>query len=160
MPMSVKQRLEADLKTALKAGDKTRVACLRMVKSKILEKEVSLRGKQGKDYQLTDEEAVEVIGSYGKQRKDSIEGYRQGGRDDLVAKEQAELKIVEEYLPEQLSTDEIRKIVAEAVNEAGATTVKDMGAVMKLVMPRVKGAADGKAINQIVREQLTPKAPD
>jgi len=158
--MSLKQRLEADLKTSLKAGDKERVACLRMVKSKILEKEVSLRGKHGKDYQLTDEEVVEVIGSYGKQCKDSIEGYRQGGRDDLVVKEQAELKIIEEYLPQQISHDEIRRIVVEAIAETGATAAKDMGAVMKLVMPRVKGAADGKVVNQIVREQLTPKDPD
>jgi uncharacterized protein YqeY len=158
--MSLKQRLETDLRTAVKAQDKMRVACLRMLKSKILEKEVSFRGKRGADYVLTDEEAVEVIGSYGKQRKDSIESFRQGGRDDLVAKEQAELKIIQEYLPEQMSEDEIRSIVLEAIAEAGATSAKDMGAVMKVVMPRVKGAADGKLVNRIVREQLAPRDSD
>jgi len=158
--MSLKQRLETDLRTAVKAQDKMRVACLRMLKSKILEKEVSFRSKRGADYVLTDEETVEVIGSYGKQRKDSIESFRQGGRDDLVAKEQAELEIIEEYLPEQMSEDEIRRIVLEAIAEGEATSVKDMGAVMKAVMPRVKGAADGKLVSRIVRDQLTPRDSD
>ena len=156
--MSMKKRLDDDIKTAMKARDQPRVGCLRMLKSKILEKEVGLRAKQGKDYSLTDEEAVEVIGSYAKQRRDSIDSYRKGGRDDLVASEEAELAIVNGYLPEQLGEDEVRQIVQEAVAETGATAPNQMGLVMKAVMPKVKGKADGKLVKRLVREALQPDA--
>jgi len=154
--MNMKQRLDDDIKKAMKAKDRQRTDCLRMLKSKILEKEVGLRAKQGKDYSLTDEEAVEVIGSYAKQRRDSIDSYRKGGRADLVANEEAELAIVGGYLPEQLGEDEVREIVQAAVAESGATAPSQMGLVMKAVMPRVKGKADGKLVNRLVREALTP----
>lgn len=156
--MSMKKRLDDEIKTAMKARDQTRVGCLRMLKSKILEKEVALRAKQGKEYALTDEEAVEVIGSYAKQRRDSIDSYRKGGRDDLVANEEAELAIVNGYLPEQLGEDDVRKIVQEAVAETGATAPGQMGLVMKAVMPAVRGKADGKLVNRLVREALQPEA--
>ena len=152
--MTIKKRLEDDLKEAMKARDELRLNCLRMLKSKILEKEVSLRAKEGKDYQLSDEEVIQVASSYAKQRRDSIESYRQGGREDLAAKEEKELAVVEDYLPQQLSRDEIVEIVSGAVEESGASSAKDMGAVMRIVMPRVKGQADGKLVNQIVRELL------
>lgn len=95
--------------------------------------------------------------SYAKQRRDSIDSYRQGGREDLAAQEESELAIVLEYLPKQMGADEIRQIVSEAIAACGATTVKDTGAIMKLVMPKVKGAADGKLVNQIVAELLGGK---
>jgi uncharacterized protein YqeY len=152
--MTIKKRLEDDLKEAMKARDELRLNCLRMLKSKILEKEVSLRAKEGKDYQLSDEEVVQVASSYAKQRRDSIESYRQGGREDLAAKEEKELAVVEGYLPQQLSRDEIVEIVRGAVEESGASSAKDMGSVMKIVMPKVKGQADGKLVNRIVREML------
>jgi uncharacterized protein YqeY len=152
--MTLKQRLMDDVKVAMKAGDKTRVDCLRMVRSKILEQEVDLRADKGRDYELDDEEATRVLASYAKQRRDSIDSYRQGGREDLAVREEAELKIIEEYLPSQLSEDALREIVSQAVAESGASSPKEMGMVMKIVMPRVRGAADGKLVNRIVQEIL------
>jgi uncharacterized protein YqeY len=154
MAMRLKQQLDSDIKQAMKAGDRTRVNCLRMLKSKILEKEVSLRAERGADCALNDQEAVEVIAAYAKQRRDSIEGFKQGGRDDLVAQEEQELEIVSAFLPEQLGEEDIRGIVREAITESGASSAREMGAVMKLVMPRVKGAADGKLVSRIARELL------
>jgi uncharacterized protein YqeY len=125
-----------------------------MLKSRLQEKEVAARGSEGADYEMSDEDALQVISTYAKQRRDSIDAYRRGGRDDLADKEQAELGIVEEYLPQQLGADEIRELVREAIAESGASSPKDMGAVMKAVMPRTQGRADGKQVNQIVRELL------
>jgi len=154
--MSIKRTLEADLKEALKARETLRVACLRMLKSKILEREVALRSDRGRDYELEDDETLAVLTAYGKQRRDSIESFRQAGRDDLADKEEAELAIVNAYLPRQLSGEEIERIVQETIEESGATSPRDMGKVMKLVMPRLKGAADGKRVNEIVRSSLQP----
>lgn len=157
--MSIKKRLDEDMKKAMKAREQGTVSCIRMLKSKLLEREVALRSKHGIDYQIADDEALAVISSYAKQRRDSIESYRQGGRGDLVAAEEAELEIVNRYLPKQLSTDELRELIAGAIAEAGAQSIKDLGAVMKRVMPKTKGVADGKVVNQLVREMLTP-APE
>jgi len=151
----IKQKLMDDLKISMKSGDKVRTGCLRMLRSKVLEREVALRPKKGADYELEDEEALQEIATYAKQRKDSIESYRQGNREDLAVKEEAELKIIEEYLPKQMSADELRPIVDEVIVDSGATSPKDMGQVMKLVMARVRGSADGKVVNRIVREKLT-----
>lgn len=150
----IKQKLMDDLKVSMKAGDKLRTGCLRMLRSKVLEREVALRPKKGADYELDDDEALQVISTYAKQRKDSIEAYRNGGREELAAQEEAELKIIEEYLPAQMSADDLAPIVEEIIAECGATSAKDMGQVMKLVMARVRGSADGKAVNQIVRQKL------
>jgi uncharacterized protein YqeY len=152
--MTIKERLDTDLKEALKARQTPRVDCLRMLKARILEREVELRAKRGPDHQLGDEEAQAVIAAYAKQRRDSIESFRQGGRADLVAKEEAELEVIGAYLPRQLGREELQRIVREAIGEAGATSAADLGKVMKIVMPRVKGVADGKLINQIVHEEL------
>jgi len=152
--MSLKQRLEDDLKAALKAGEKDRLGCLRMVKSKVQEKQVALRGKKGPEAKLSDDDVSNVFSAYAKQLRDSIESYEQGGREDLAVKERAELDIVSVYLPQQMSEDEVAAIVDEAVKESGATQPKDMGAVMKLVMPKVKGRADGKIVNRIVQSRL------
>jgi len=157
--VTLKQRLMDDVKVAMKGGDKTRVTCLRMVRSKILEQEVALRADKGKDYELDDDEATQVLSGYAKQRRDSIDSYRQGGREDLAAREEAELKIIEEYLPKQLSEDELREIVIQAVAESGASSPREMGKVMKIVMPRVRGAADGKLVNRIVQEILAKPEP-
>jgi uncharacterized protein YqeY len=158
--MSIKQRLDADMKEAMKERDQPRVTCIRMMKSKLLEREVALRSKHGTDYEIEDDEALAVISAYAKQRRDSIDSYRQGGREDLVTAEETELEIVGRYLPKQLSTDELRGLIREALEESGAQTVKDLGAVMKLVMPKTKGAADGKLVNKLAREMLTPKSED
>ncbi len=156
--MSLKERVETEMKTALKSGDKTRLGVLRMLKSRILEAEVAARASKGRDHALGDPEIVEAIASYAKQRRDSIESFQKAGRADLVAREEVELAIVQEYLPRQLGEDEIRRIVSEAIAEAGARSPKEMGAVMKIVMARVKGAADGKRVQAIVRELLEAAA--
>ena len=152
--MSLKQKIEDDLKTALKAGDKLRLSCLRMVKSKLQEKQVALRGKEGPEAKLSESDVTNVVSAYAKQRRDSIESYEQGGREDLAANERAELEILTDYLPQQMGEDEVAVSVDEAVRESGASEPKDMGAVMKLVMPKVKGRADGKLVNRIVQSRL------
>jgi len=152
--MSIKQRITKDLTSALKAGNKERLSTLRMVKSRIQEAEVSLRSEKGVDYELDDDEATQVLSTYAKQRRDSIESYREAGREDLAAKEESELALVQDYLPRQLSTDEVQKVVKEAIEQVGATSSRDMGAVMKAVMPKVRGVADGKLVNKTVREML------
>jgi len=153
--MPVTQQIVDQIKTAMKEGDKVRLGVLRMVKSKLQEAEVAGRAKKGRDHTLSDDDAVQVIAAYAKQRRDSIQSYRDGGREDLATKEEAELEILQDYLPKQLSADDIRGIVQEAIGESNASSMKDIGAVMQLVMPRVKGAADGKLVNQIARELLT-----
>ncbi len=152
--MSIRQRIVDDLRTAMKSGAKDRTEVLRMVKARIQEAEVSLRASKGLTYELADPEAVSVLQTYAKQRREAIESFRQGGRADLAAKEAAELAIVQEYLPAQLSADDLRRIVREAIAEAGATSARDVGRVMKLVMPKVKGAADGKEVNRVATELL------
>lgn len=152
--MSIKDRLTSDLKSAMKSGNRERVSVLRMVRAKIIEAEVNLRAKKGRDYELNDTETVEVIAGYAKQQRQSIESYRQADREDLVKKEAAELTILQEYLPRQLAEDEVARLATEAITEAGASSLKDLGAVMKILMPRIRGAADGKVVNQIVRNLL------
>ena len=124
--MSIKQRLMEDLKTAMKAGDKARVGCLRMLRARILEREVALRSQRGVDCELDDEEALRVIAGYAKQRQDSIDGYREGGREDLAAAEEHELAILQDYLPRQLSEEELKEIVRQAIAETGAVTAWDV----------------------------------
>jgi uncharacterized protein YqeY len=152
--MSLRQRLMDDMKTAMKQGDKRRVGCLRMLRSRLLEREVALRPEKGPDYEIEDPEATAVIATYAKQRRESIESYRAGGRPDLADNEEAELQIIQDYLPEQLSEERIREVVREVIEQSGASSAKDMGGVMKLVMARLRGAADGKLVSQIVRESL------
>lgn len=155
--MSLKERIVSDTKAALKSGDRITVSALRMLSAKILEREVDLRSKKGRDYHLSDEETVEVISTSAKQRRQSIDAYRQGGREDLANQEEAELKILQRYLPQQASEEEIEAIVRDAIAETGASGPQDIGTVMKAVMPKLKGAADGKQVNEIVRRNLSLK---
>jgi uncharacterized protein YqeY len=152
--MTLRQRILDDLTAAMKAGARQRLDTLRMVKARIQEAEVALRATKGLGYELSDAEATQVLASYAKQRRDSIESFRQAGRADLAAREEAELAIVQEYLPRQLDADALRRLAREAIAEAGATSAKDVGRVMKLLMPKVKGAADGKEVNRVVGELL------
>ncbi len=151
----IRQRIEIDLKAALKAGDKARLGVLRLVKAKMLEAEVALRASKGRDYALDDEEALRVLGACAKQRRDSIESFRGGGRDDLASQEEAELAVIREYMPAQMSAEEITRIAREAIASVGATSPRDLGAVMKVVMPQVRGAADGKEVNRIIAALLS-----
>ena len=153
--MSLKERISSEIKTAMKSGDRNTVSVLRMVNAKILEKEVELRSKKGRDYQLNDEEAIGVILTYAKQRRQSIDSYREGGRDDLAAQEESELLILQQYLPKQLSEEEVEAMVEQAISETGANGPQDMGRVMKALMPKVKGAVDGKLLSEMVQRKLT-----
>jgi len=150
MPETLRQRIESDMKSAMKSGDKVRLGVLRMVKAKMLEAEVSMRGKMGRDYTLEDDASIQVLSTCAKQRKDSIESFRAGGREDLATQEEQELSVIEEYLPRQLDAEEITRIAREGIAEVGATSARDMGAVMKVVMPRLKGMADGREVNRII----------
>jgi len=147
--MGLKERLKEDMKAALKAKDKVKLSTIRMIQSLIKNAEIEKRGE------LTDEEIVQLLMKYAKQRKESIELYQKGGRQDLVEKEKAELAVVESYLPKQMSEEEVRALVEEAIRESGATSPKDLGKVMKLVMPKVKGRADGSLVNRIAKEFLS-----
>jgi len=153
----IKHRLMEDLKQAMKQGDRTRVDCVRMLRSRLLEREVALRPQKGPQYEIDDDEALAAIATYAKQRRESIDSFRQAGRDELAAREEAELAIVEGYLPAQLGEAELRSIVAEVVAETGATSSRDTGKVMKAVMARVRGSADGKLTSRIVAEALAPR---
>lgn len=146
--MELSKRLEEALKDAIREKDATRRDAIRMAITGVKNKEKDLRRAP------TDAEIEQIIGSQIKQRKDSIEQYLQGGRPELAAKEEEEMKILMRFLPEQLSTGEIERLVSEAVEESGAKSAKEIGKVMKLLMPKVSGKADGKLVNEIVRRKL------
>ncbi len=147
--MSIKERLQQDLKESLKKKDTIRLNTIRSIINAIKNKEIDLRKE------VTEEEIYTILNSLAKQRRESIEQYEKGGRQDLVDQEKRELEIILEYLPEQLSEKEIEKIVKETIEEVGASSMKDLGKVMKAVMPKVKGRADGKKVNEIVRSLLS-----
>ena len=152
--MSLKEKISSDAIIALKQKDKLTLNVLRMVKSKILELEVNLRTKKGRDYQLSDEETLGVITSYAKQRKQSIDSFTEAGRQDLADQEKNELRILNQYLPKQLSREEIEKLIETSIAETGASSLLDIGKVMKALMPKLKGSADGKTVNELVRSKL------
>jgi len=163
--MSLKERINQDFKDAFKSKEELRVSVLRMLNSGIKNKEMDKRTKLvkagtqdeavlAKASQLLDEEVLDVIGAEAKRRKDSIGQYKNGGRPELAIQEERELAILSVYLPEQMGEEEIRKIVVESIKESGAAGVADLGKVMKVLMPRVKGKADGGLVNKIVKEEL------
>ncbi|MBE7415904.1 MAG: GatB/YqeY domain-containing protein [Deltaproteobacteria bacterium] len=146
--MGLRDDINRDMVAAMKSGDKDRLSTLRMLLSAIKYKEVDAK------HQLGDEEVVSVLSTLIKQRQDSIEQFSKGGREDLVQKESKEVEVLKGYLPPQLSADEVRDIIKKAAQETGASGPKDMGKLMKAVMPLVKGKADGKLVNDIVKEVL------
>jgi uncharacterized protein YqeY len=152
--MTRRERLLDDLKSAMKAQDARRLNVLRMIKARILEAEVAQRASKGRDFQLPDEDVLRVVAAYAKQRREAIDSFRAGGRADLAANEEAELQIVEGYLPAALSEDQVRAAVQEAIAACGATSARDIGAVMKTALAKLAGAADGKVVNRIARELL------
>jgi hypothetical protein len=151
--MSLKEIIDADIKAAMKAKDKIRLETVRSIKKFILEKEVSLR-PQGQE-SLTPEQEVEILVQQAKQRRDSIEQFKTAGRTDLVDKEAQELAIIETYLPQQLSEEQLKEIIGEIIVTLGATSPKDLGKVMGTAIKQLKGQADGKKIEQIVKEKLS-----
>lgn len=133
----------------MKAKDGNRVSVLRFLLSAIKNREIEKREP------LTDDEVLSEITSSAKRRRESIEAFREGDRMDLVEKEEGELAVLQEYLPAQLSPEEVRRVVREVVEAVGASSAGDLGKVMKEVMPRLRGQADGKLVNEIVREVLS-----
>ena len=147
--MSMNDQVGADIAAAMKARDASRLSALRMLKAAVMNKGV----EKGRD--LDDAEVLQVIASLVKQRRDSIEQFSKAGRTDLVDKETTELNILQAYLPAGATPEEINAAVAEAIAETGASSPKDMGKVMKAVMPKLAGKnADGKAVNEAVRRSL------
>lgn len=153
--MSLEERILADLTTAMKAKEADRIAVLRSLKSKLQEKEISLR--QGERKALTDEQALEVVMKAAKQRKESIEQFTSGGREDLVAQEEKELKIIEGYLPEMMSEEDVRKVVSETLSELGISDPSGMGRAMGALMGKLKGKADPTLISSVVKDTLSGK---
>jgi uncharacterized protein YqeY len=146
--MALTDDIQADLKAAMVARDDAKRDTLRLVMADLKNKQIEL----GRD--LEDPEALAVITKAKKSRQDSLEQFTEAGREDLVAIERAELEIIAAYLPEEMGEDELREIITAVVAEVGATEAKEMGAVMKALMPKVKGRADGKAVQRIVMELL------
>ena len=146
--MTLKERLNDDMKSAMKQKEESRLAAVRQIRGAVKNKEIELMRE------LKDEDVFKVIGTLIKQHKESIEMFEKGGRTELMQKEQAELVVLESYLPQQMGEDEVRALVREAIQAVGATSAKEIGAVMKYVMPKTQGRADGKLINQLAREML------
>lgn len=145
---TLKERLSETIKTAMKSGDKDTLTYARTLHAAIRKKEI--------DDRIDADDALiqKIVSTAMKQRQDSIAQFKQGGREDLVAKEEAELKFLLSYMPAQMSEAEVRSIVEASIAEAGATSAKDMGKVMKVLMPKVQGKADGALVQRIVKEKL------
>lgn len=161
----LKETLQTDLKNALKAGDSKRRMVIGGIMSAIKNRELEKRGKLAKggtdlskldeESKLNDEEVLEVISSEVKKRKESIESFKAGGREDLADGEKEELDILMTYMPEQMSEDTIREEVKKTITEIGAKDMKDMGKVIGAVIARIKGKADGSLVSKIVKEELS-----
>ncbi|MEP6973993.1 MAG: GatB/YqeY domain-containing protein [Spartobacteria bacterium] len=149
--MTLAQRIDSDLKDAMRAKDAAKLGVLRMLKSALKYAAIE---KSGADGELDDAESTQVIRKQVKQRQDSIESFEQGGRAELAAKEKSELVILNDYLPAAMSADDLAQLVREAIAEVGATSRAQMGAVMKALGPKVAGRADGKTLSQEVQKQL------
>lgn len=150
MTQSLKQKIQEDLAEAMKAKDGAKISTLRMVKAAIEKFEAA--GEKKKE--ASDEEILQVIAKEAKQRKESIEAFRKGSREDLAKKEEAELKILQSYLPEQISEEELKKVVQEVIQQLGAQGKGDFGKVMGAVISRVKGRAEGNAVSRLVGQIL------
>ena len=147
--MDINTKLNEEMVTATKSKDKIRLSAIRMLKTALHNKEISLMRP------LTEGEVLQVLSSMIKQRKDSIEQFANGGRTDLVEKEEAELKVIQEFMPAQISEEEVDAIIKKTIEEAGAVSVKDMGKVMKILMPKLTGVADGKVVGEKVKVLLS-----
>ncbi len=147
--MTLKEKIVEDMKAAMKGGQARRLETLRSLKAAMLEKEIAMRPRE-----MTPEDVLGVVMSAAKRRKESIEMFQQGGRQDLVAQETEELGIIQEYLPQQVGRPEIERIVREIMTQTGAASAADFGKVMPQVMKQLKGKADGKLVQDIVKELL------
>ncbi|MBI9015310.1 MAG: GatB/YqeY domain-containing protein [Clostridiales bacterium] len=146
--MNIKELLMADLKDAMKRKEVLRKSVITMLRAAVKQIEVDERRE------LTDDEVIDVVVTQVKQKRSVIDEFLKGDREDLANEAKAEIAVLEKYLPEQLSMDELKAIIADVISEVGATTMKDMGKVMGMVNPQVKGKADGKTVSQIVKDYL------
>ncbi len=149
--MALAERVDTDLKDAMRAKDATKLGVLRMLKSALKYAAIE---KSGTEAELNDAEAAQVVRKQAKQRQDSIESFEKGGRAELAAKEKEELSILQAYLPQGMSPDELAKVVRDTIAEVGATSKAQMGAVMKALQEKAAGRADGKTLSQEVQKQL------
>lgn len=149
--MSFLDQLTQDMKEAMKQKDKERLSVIRMLKASLQNESIKL----GKD--LSDDEALTVLSRELKQRNDSLQEFEQAGREDLAEKTKSEIEVVKAYLPEPLTDEQLANVVAETVQEVGASSKADMGKVMQALMPKVKGRADGGKVSRLVQEQLSTK---
>jgi len=149
--MTLSEKLGEDLKAAMKGQDEPRVRVLRLLKTRVKEASVAKRDE------LTDDEVIKVVISETKKRKEAIELFEQGGRGDLASREKEEMDILQTYMPEQLTEDEVRAFVKEAIEEVGALDPRDMGKVMKVLMPRIVGRSEGSFASRTVKELLAQK---
>jgi len=173
--MSLKQQLMEDLKRAVREGDELRKATIRMVRAAIANEELARRGQfveaeeargraietiqvREEDFELDDSAVLAIIKKEVRMRQDAIEQYRKGGREDLAAREEAELKILQAYLPAMMSREEIEAAARQVIAEVGATGPAQMGAVMRPLMERLRDRADGRLVNQVVRELLSQRS--
>jgi len=147
--MSLRNKIPEDLKNALRNRNAVELSVLRMLQSAIRNKEIEKNKSE-----LTDEEVIEVITSEIKKRRESIEGYMKVRRQDLADRENSELDVLMKYMPKQLTEEEVREEVRKAIQEAGVNNSKELGKVMKVIIPRTKGKADGAMVNRVVREEL------
>ncbi|MDT5122523.1 MAG: uncharacterized protein QOC96_2005 [Acidobacteriota bacterium] len=148
--MSLKERIVSDLTAAMKAKDAARLSTLRMVKASVMNREIEKGGA------LTDEEMTKALQSLVKQRRDSVEQYEKAGRQELADKERAEIEVIESYLPQAATREEIEQAVTEAIRETNASSMRDMGAVMKQAQVRLAGRnADGRTVSEIVKAKLS-----
>jgi uncharacterized protein YqeY len=148
--MSLEERLIEEMKGAMKSSDKLRLSTIRMIRSALKNKEIEVRKK------LEDEDVMKVIQAMVRKGEESVEQFQAGGRTDLVEKEKKEIEILKSFLPQPLSQDQILRIIDQSIQETQASSLKDIGKVMKSVMPKIGGKADGKLINQLVKERLSP----
>jgi uncharacterized protein YqeY len=148
--MAILEKIQTDLSNSMRSRDALRLSVLRMMKTAVKNKEID------KMKPLDEAEALAVLNTLVKQRKDSVEQFRKGGREELAAKEEAEIKIIEEYLPAAASEEDISRAINEAVQETGASSVRDMGKVMKAALARLAGkSADGSRVSQLIKERLS-----
>jgi uncharacterized protein YqeY len=150
--MSLKEKISEDMKRAMKSGDKLRLETLRTLRAALLEKEIE---KRGSGTPVSPEDEIGVLGGAAKRRKESIEQFQKGGREDLVAQETAELGIIQEYLPQQMSPEELTSLITRVIADTAAASPADFGKVMPAVMKEAKGKADGKTVQEMVRRLLT-----
>ncbi len=148
----LKDKIQEDLKAAMLSKSEAKLSAIRMLKSALQYHEIQ---KGGAGYTATDEDVIDVIGREIKKRKESIELYEKGGRQELADKEKAEVDVLQAYLPEQMSEDEVRTLVEEAIKQTGASSMQDMGKVMGALMPKTKGKADAGLVSQLVKQKLS-----